>query len=255
MKVIALIMGLALIGLAAPASAALAPYPPVITSIHPGNGQATINFTPGFDGGSPITDYLIQWAEGDPPVSTGVTSSPILVTGLNNGDSYRIRLLAVNAEGGSEPTDWVGFALPAHVPGTVPVPIIVPPPAIVIKPPPPTIVPLVVKARPQAKKLPPLKKVTVVKKVTPAPTQTTPAPTTPTKVKTKCFLYGEKLTGKNKRINCKTAIKPSGKVRVTAHCSDGLKIRVIVKTTDTKWKRTWKVKNQRKLQCSVIGNG
>jgi hypothetical protein len=66
-----------------------------------GNAQATISFTPGFDGGSPITNYQYSTDNGATftAFSPSVTSSPVTITGLTNGVSYTIKLKAVNANG------------------------------------------------------------------------------------------------------------------------------------------------------------
>ncbi|MFF2092391.1 S-layer homology domain-containing protein, partial [Paenibacillus sp. NPDC058174] len=65
-----------------------------------GDGQVTITFTPPTDnGGSPITRYEVTVSPGNIVVSG--TSSPIVITGLNNGTSYTFTLKAVNAAGSS----------------------------------------------------------------------------------------------------------------------------------------------------------
>lgn len=81
---------------------ATVPAAPTNLVATPGNTQATITFTAGSDGGSPITNYeYITDGSGavfepfDPPV----TSSPVIVTNLPNGQLRRIRLRAVNAIG------------------------------------------------------------------------------------------------------------------------------------------------------------
>ena len=82
--------------------ATTAPDAPTIDSIAPGNGQATITFTPGADNGSPITNYEysldgVNYIALDP----AVTVSPITITGLTNGTEYVMSLIAVNAAGES----------------------------------------------------------------------------------------------------------------------------------------------------------
>ena len=81
-----------------------APAAPTALSAAPGYGQAMVSFTPGFDGGSPVTNYEYSlnpvdaeptWIPFDPPV----TDSPVMITGLTNGQTYSIALRAVNAVG------------------------------------------------------------------------------------------------------------------------------------------------------------
>lgn len=78
------------------------PNPPTGLGATPGNGQATISFTPGSDGGSVITNYKYS-IDGTnyTALSPADTSSPITITGLTNGVTYNITLKAVNAIGDS----------------------------------------------------------------------------------------------------------------------------------------------------------
>jgi uncharacterized protein (TIGR02145 family) len=67
----------------------------------PGIGEITINFTPGNDGGSPITNYEytldggVNWI----PFNPAVTGTTVTVTNLTCGSTYTIQLRAVNAVG------------------------------------------------------------------------------------------------------------------------------------------------------------
>ncbi len=67
-----------------------------------GNGQVTISFAAGSNGGSSITNYKYST---DSTTYTALsptdTSSPITIAGLTNGTSYTIYLKAVNANGDS----------------------------------------------------------------------------------------------------------------------------------------------------------
>jgi hypothetical protein len=68
-----------------------------------GNGQLTITFTPGANGGSAITNYSYSLNGGSyTPISpaTGAVSS-VTIAGLSNGTSYTVRLKAINAIGES----------------------------------------------------------------------------------------------------------------------------------------------------------
>ncbi|MCL7405020.1 fibronectin type III domain-containing protein [Paradonghicola geojensis] len=81
---------------ATPVGVSTAPTSLVATA---GDGQVSVAFTaPSDNGGSAITDYEYQLDDG-PWVSASTTSSPIVITGLNNGTSYSIKLRAVNAGG------------------------------------------------------------------------------------------------------------------------------------------------------------
>ncbi|CAB4950098.1 MAG: hypothetical protein F2837_09110 [Actinobacteria bacterium] len=65
-----------------------------------GDGSASISFTAGSDGGSPITKYQYMVDNGS-WTDAVETSSPITVTGLSNYTNHRISLRAVNAVGAS----------------------------------------------------------------------------------------------------------------------------------------------------------
>lgn len=75
-----------------------APAAPGIGTARPGNGAATVAFTPpSVTGGAPVTGYLVTAAPGG-RTATG-TTSPITVTGLSNGTSYRFTVQAINSAG------------------------------------------------------------------------------------------------------------------------------------------------------------
>jgi predicted RNA-binding protein with TRAM domain len=74
------------------------PAAPTIGTITPGDGQLSVAFTAGSDGGSAITDY--KWSvDGTNYTTRSGTSSPIVISGLTNGIAYTVRILAVNAAG------------------------------------------------------------------------------------------------------------------------------------------------------------
>jgi len=79
------------------------PDAPTITGVTAGNGQLTVAFTAGFDGGSTISDYEYSTTGTNDAdfVSAGVTSSPVTITGLTNGTAYDVWLRAVNGAGES----------------------------------------------------------------------------------------------------------------------------------------------------------
>ena len=78
-----------------------APAAPTITGITPGNTSLSVAFTAGADGGSAITNYKYSTDNGSTftPVSPAATTSPILISGLTNGTTYQVQILAVNAVG------------------------------------------------------------------------------------------------------------------------------------------------------------
>ena len=119
----------------------------------------------------------------------------------------------------------------------------------------PTDTSLVTKARAKNKKLKPGKLIKVVRKTT--------TDGQIKKAKTNCYVFGNKLTGKDKRAVCKIKTKKTSsnaKVWVKPKCSVGVKVRVKIVAqadgaTKTKWQRTWKVKNKPRTYCPISGNG
>ncbi len=81
----------------------------------PGDREATISFTPGYDGGSPITDYLYSIDNGVTFLPAESTATPIVISGLTNGVTYLVRLKATNEIGNSNSSNPVSV-VPAGVP-------------------------------------------------------------------------------------------------------------------------------------------
>lgn len=77
------------------------PSAPKITSAIGGAGQITIAFTPGYDGGAPITRYEVSIDGGKTyaPASPAVLASPIVVSGLGYAVKYAVNIRAVNSSG------------------------------------------------------------------------------------------------------------------------------------------------------------
>ncbi len=75
------------------------PSAPTIDYITPGNQQLTVNFTPGANGGSHITNYQYSINAGSTWTTVLTTSSPFIITGLINGASYSVLIRAINAAG------------------------------------------------------------------------------------------------------------------------------------------------------------
>ena len=80
-------------------SSATIPGAPSISSIDNGDGQVTVSFTSGSDGGATITDYEYSVDDGLIFISMGTISSPYTITGLTNGVDYGIQIRAVNSVG------------------------------------------------------------------------------------------------------------------------------------------------------------
>jgi titin len=75
---------------------------PTIGTAAAGNGQATVSWTPPFDGGSPIVGYVVVAYDGLAPVKVRIFNSTLTnqtITGLTNGTQYRFRVSAYNAIG------------------------------------------------------------------------------------------------------------------------------------------------------------
>ena len=79
------------------------PGAPTITSVTVGAGSASVAFTPGSNGGSPITGYRYSTNGGSTWTSTS-TTSPLSITGLANGTTYSFELEAINGTGDGAPT-------------------------------------------------------------------------------------------------------------------------------------------------------
>jgi titin len=87
------------------------PGAPTITAVQVGAGSASVTFTPGSNGGSPITGYRYSTNGGSTWTSTS-TTDPLLLSGLSNATSYDFELEAVNTSGDGAPSDS-SFTTPA----------------------------------------------------------------------------------------------------------------------------------------------
>lgn len=84
---------------------------PTITSVTPLDGSVSVAFTAGSTSGtntssSNITNYKYSTDNGSTwtTISPSITTSPITITGLTNGSTYNIRLLAINGVGDGTPS-------------------------------------------------------------------------------------------------------------------------------------------------------
>ncbi len=75
----------------------------------PGNATATIGFTPGATGGDAVTnyDYSLDGGSTWTALSPVQTTSPLTISGLNNGTAYSIMLRAENSLGAGMPSTAV----------------------------------------------------------------------------------------------------------------------------------------------------
>ena len=100
------------------------PDVPANVRVTPANESLRVSWPAPFDGGSPITEYTVQWTDSGGTFGTneGTTTSPsFTITGLTNGDEYDVRVIATNINGSSEPS--------AVVSG-IPAVVITPPPSL-----------------------------------------------------------------------------------------------------------------------------
>ena len=88
----ALILTLLPVSFASSASAAPLMEAPVLTSIITGNGTLKVGFIP--DGSGSATDYEYSLDAGGnwQPFGLGLTTSPLLITGLTNGSTYDVAI-------------------------------------------------------------------------------------------------------------------------------------------------------------------
>lgn len=105
---------------ATPATPPDTPSPPTPTR---GDSQVSLTWTAPANGGSPITDYLIQYRYIDPITwetfsDTVSPATSAIVTSLANGTTYSFRIAARNAAGTSAYSSASTFVIPAGVPDT-----------------------------------------------------------------------------------------------------------------------------------------
>ena len=101
---------------------AAAPGAPTGTAATGGNAQASVAFTtPSFNGGSGVTSYTVTATDSTTPANGGQTqtgaTSPLVVTGLTNGDSYTFAVTATNGVGTGPASAASNSVVPSGVPG------------------------------------------------------------------------------------------------------------------------------------------
>jgi outer membrane protein OmpA-like peptidoglycan-associated protein/predicted RNA-binding protein with TRAM domain len=90
------------------------PSAPSITTITPSDGSLSVAFTPP-SSTLAITDYQYSVDGGTTWISGGVTTSPLLISGLTNGTTYPVEIRAISSAGNgnaSAPTNGTPSALP-----------------------------------------------------------------------------------------------------------------------------------------------
>ena len=95
------------------------PGAPTISTVTPGNGRATINFSaPASNGGTAITGYTVS---SNPPDGVDATPIPTTLThvllGLINGTSYTFTVNASNSVGTGSESPPSNAVIPATIPG------------------------------------------------------------------------------------------------------------------------------------------
>ncbi len=101
---------------------ATVPGAPTIGTATAGNASATVAFTPpSGNGGSAVTGYTVAATDLTTPANGGQTAtgatSPIVVSGLTNGDTYTFTVTATNTVGTGLPSSASNTVVPATVPG------------------------------------------------------------------------------------------------------------------------------------------
>jgi len=122
------------------ATPARTPAAPSLTTITAGNGQLTLAFTAGSDGGAAISNFKYS-TDGSTytALSPADATTPVTITGLTNGTTYSVTLKAVNSVGDSGASNSlsgtpVAPTLPPSDPSPSPAPASAPAPAPVPEP-------------------------------------------------------------------------------------------------------------------------
>jgi YDG domain/MBG domain (YGX type)/Fibronectin type III domain len=90
---------------------AVVPGVPATVTAMAGNGEATVSFTaPTFTGGASISGYTVASDLGG--FTAAGATSPLVVTGLNNGTAYTFTVKATNSEGSSAASVASGIVTP-----------------------------------------------------------------------------------------------------------------------------------------------
>jgi len=96
---------------------ATVPDPPVVTGVTPGDSSVTVTWSAPFNGGSPITGYLVSASPADGSASVAGNQLSATVQGLTNGTSYTFTVTATNALGSGPASAPSNPVVPATRPG------------------------------------------------------------------------------------------------------------------------------------------
>jgi fibronectin type 3 domain-containing protein len=103
-------------GIAVVHTAPTVPVAPTALRAVPGDGQATVRWTPSSDGGSPISSYTVTSSSGQRATVSG-SSVSATVSGLSNGTSYTFTVVATNDVGHSPASGLSNLVTPVAAPG------------------------------------------------------------------------------------------------------------------------------------------
>lgn len=94
------------------------PSPPSVVSVSTSGHSAVVDWTaPSDDGDEPLTGFEVELDDGTTLAVSDPTALTATVTGLTPGKTYRARVIAMNALGSSDPSDYsTPFTIAAEVP-------------------------------------------------------------------------------------------------------------------------------------------
>jgi hypothetical protein len=91
------------------------PAAPTITMVTTGDRSATVTWSPGPDGGSPIVSYTVSASPGTGSCTILAPVAVCTVNGLTNGTAYTFTVTASNVEGPSQPSASSNPATPSGI--------------------------------------------------------------------------------------------------------------------------------------------